>query len=156
MSLALELQLALDWPQLPTEFEFRRWAEAALSGPDSPRELTIRVVDEAEMAMLNTRYRHKSGPTNVLAFPYEPPAPGIAPELLGDVVICAPVVAREAFTQSKPVQAHWAHLVVHGVLHLCGHDHQQAAQAQAMERLEVEILNRLGFPDPYGDVSKHE
>ncbi len=154
--LVLDLQLALDWPQLPQWAEFQCWAAASLTAMDGTRELTIRVVDEAEMATLNAAYRHKEGSTNVLSFPYEAAAPGVAPELLGDVVICAPVVAREAAVQGKAVLAHWAHMVVHGVLHLQGYDHQQARAALAMERLETEILNGLGFPDPYGDASKNE
>ena len=154
--LALDLQIALDWPHLPLPADFQRWAAASLKPADGSRELTIRVVDEAEMATLNTTYRHKDGPTNVLSFPYDAPVPGVASELLGDVVICAPVVTREATVQGKALWAHWAHMVVHGVLHLQGFDHQQAAEAVAMERLETEILNGLGFPDPYGDTSEYE
>lgn len=154
--LTVDLQLALEWPQAPRPADFQRWAEAALVTPGADRELTIRVVSEAEMTALNTTYRHKSGPTNVLSFLYEPAATGVAAELLGDVVICAPIVAREASVQGKPVLAHWAHLVVHGALHLQGYDHQRAAEAAAMERLETKILNGLGFPDPYGDVGQYE
>ena len=151
MTLDLDLQIALDMPGLPTEPEFRRWAEAALAGADCQRdaELTIRVVNEAESTALNETYRHKQGPTNVLSFPFEPP-PGVESALLGDVVICAPVVLREAFSQEKPPWAHWAHLVAHGVLHLLGYDHDEA-QAETMESLEIRILAGLGYPDPYGD-----
>ncbi|MFO1420238.1 MAG: rRNA maturation RNase YbeY [Candidatus Competibacteraceae bacterium] len=151
MTLELDLQIALDMPGLPAEPEFRRWAEAALAGADCRRdaELTIRIVNEAESTALNETYRHKQGPTNVLSFPFEIP-PGIGSSLLGDVVICAPVVLREAVVQGKSPEAHWAHLVAHGVLHLLGYDHDEA-QAEAMESLEIRILEGLGYPDPYGD-----
>jgi len=151
MTLELDLQIALDLPGLPAESDFRCWVEAALAGADYARdaELTIRVVNEAEGAALNETYRHKSGPTNVLSFPFAAP-PEVESALLGDIVICAPVVLREAVVQEKPPEAHWAHLVAHGVLHLLGYDHDEA-QADAMESLEIRILAGLGYPDPYGD-----
>ena len=151
MSLELDLQIALDLPGLPAVADFRRWAEAALAGAghDRAAELTIRVVDEAESAALNETYRRKSGPTNVLSFPFAAPS-AIAGPLLGDIVICAPVALREAVVQGKPSEAHWAHLVAHGVLHLLGYDHDEE-QAAAMEALEVRILAELGYGDPYRD-----
>ena len=151
MTLELDLQIALDLPGLPAESDFRRWAEAALAGAGYARdaELTLRVVNEAEGAALNEAYRHKQGPTNVLSFPFAAP-PEIESALLGDIVICAPVVLREAVVQGKTPEAHWAHLVAHGVLHLLGYDHDEA-QAEAMESLEIRILAGLGYPDPYGD-----
>ncbi len=151
MTLELDLQIALDLPRLPAETDFRRWAEAALAGADHRQdaELTLRIVNEAESAALNETYRHKQGPTNVLSFPFEAP-PEVDSTLLGDIVICAPVVLREAIVQGKSPEAHWAHLVAHGVLHLLGYDHDEA-QAEAMESLEIRILAGLGFPDPYGD-----
>lgn len=151
MTLELDLQIALDLPGLPTATDLRRWAEAALAGADyrQDAELTIRVVDEAESTALNEGYRHKQGPTNVLSFPVETP-PEVESALLGDVVICAPVVLREAVVQGKTPEAHWAHLVAHGVLHLLGYDHDEE-QAEAMESLEIRILAGLGYPDPYGD-----
>jgi probable rRNA maturation factor len=151
MTLELDLQIALDLPGLPTAADLRRWAEAALAGADyrQDAELTIRVVDEAESTALNEGYRHKQGPTNVLSFPVETP-PEAESALLGDVVICAPVVLREAVVQGKTPEAHWAHLVAHGVLHLLGYDHDEE-QAEAMESLEIRILAGLGYPDPYGD-----
>lgn len=151
MSLTLDVQQAVDLAGLPGTEQLRRWAEAALLAPDGERELTVRIVDEAESAALNAAYRHKQGPTNVLSFPFEASIPEVDTGLLGDVVLCAPVVAREAAAQGKSSEAHWAHLVVHGVLHLQGHDHQQAEQARTMEQLEIRILNELGYPDPYGD-----
>lgn len=152
MTLDLDLQIALDMPGLPAEADLRRWAEAALIGADYQKdaELTIRIVNEAEITALNESYRHKQGPTNVLSFPFEPP-PEIATPLLGDIVICAPVVLHEAINQGKAVAAHWAHLVAHGVLHLLGYDHDEE-QAEAMESLEVRILEGLGYPDPYGEL----
>jgi probable rRNA maturation factor len=152
MTLELDLQIALDLPGLPAETDFRRWAEAALAGADYRRdaELTLRIVNEAESTALNATYRHKQGPTNVLSFPFEAP-PELDSTLLGDIVICAPVVLREAIVQGKTPEAHWAHLVAHGVLHLLGYDHDEA-QAEAMEALEIRILAGLGFPDPYGDL----
>lgn len=151
MNLDLDLQIALDMPGLPSEADLRRWAEAALIGADHLKdtELTIRIVNEVESAALNETYRHKQGPTNVLSFPFEAPAAMESP-LLGDIVICAPVVLREAIQQGKTPTAHWAHLVAHGVLHLLGYDHDEE-QAEAMESLEVRILEGLGYPDPYGE-----
>jgi len=144
---ALEVQHA-GGGESPPETALRRWAEAALSGWEGPRGLVIRIVDEAESRALNRDYRGRDRPTNVLSFPFEPP-PGVPSDHLGDLVICAPVVAREAAGQGKPPEAHWAHMVVHGVLHLQGLDHQNAAQAEAMEAREREILAGLGYPDPY-------
>ena len=146
-------------PNLPAVRSIRAWVRAALeacgSGP-CPRfahasidgEIAIRIVDEPEMRALNARYRRKDCATNVLAFPAGLP-PGIDVPLLGDIVVCAPVVLREAAEQSKAVRAHWAHLLVHGTLHLLGHDHERPRTAAAMEALERRVLATLGFPDPY-------
>ena len=135
-------------PGVPAAAELARWAEAALAGRREEAELSIRIVGEAESAELNDTYRHKSGPTNVLSFPAELP-PGVPVAALGDLVICAPVVAREAAAQGKAPAAHWAHMVVHGCLHLMGYDHEDDAQAAQMEPLETAILGDLGYPDPY-------
>lgn len=152
MKLELDLQIALEMPGLPTVTDFQHWTGAALSGAacDRDAEITIRIVNEVESAALNETYRHKQGPTNVLSFPFEA-LPEVASSLLGDIVICAPVVLREAVSQGKPPLAHWAHLVIHGVLHLLGYDHDEH-QAEAMESLEIRILAGLGYPDPYGDL----
>jgi probable rRNA maturation factor len=132
---------------VPAEALFRQWAEAAADkGTDA--ELSIRIVDEAESAEFNQTYRHKTGPTNVLSFPCEVPV-GVPHDLLGDLVICAPVVEREAQEQGKLAEAHWAHMVVHGVLHLLGYDHLQDDEAVQMESMEIEILSGLGYPNPY-------
>ena len=150
MNLELDVQIALDAPDLPDETSLRRWAEATLAGRRDASELVIRIVDESESASLNEAYRYKQGPTNVLSFPFETP-PEVELDLLGDIVICAPVVLREASVQHKSAEAHWAHMVVHGILHLLGYDHQSDIQALAMEKLEIDILTGLGYPDPYGD-----
>jgi probable rRNA maturation factor len=151
IDLELDLQDAYGGEGTPVEAEFSRWAEAALEGRRERAELTIRLVDEAESAWLNGRYRRSPGATNVLSFPFEP-LPGLPPtDLLGDLVICAPLVAHEASAQGKEAHAHWAHLVVHGVLHLLGCDHQSEAEAAEMEAAETSILGRLGFPTPFED-----
>lgn len=147
-ALDLELQRAVQDIPLPSETEFRRWVAAALVVPHASVEVVIRVVDETESASLNETYRHKQGPTNVLSFPFEAP-PGVQSNLLGDLAVCAPVVEREAREQGKPASAHWAHMVVHGVLHLQGYDHLEAGAAEEMENLERRILSQLGYPDPY-------
>lgn len=147
-ALDLELQRAVQDVPLPSETEFRRWVAAALVVPHASVEVVIRVVDETESASLNETYRHKQGPTNVLSFPFEAP-PGVQSNLLGDLAVCAPVVEREAREQGKPATAHWAHMVVHGVLHLQGYDHVEAGAAEEMENLERRILSQLGYPDPY-------
>jgi probable rRNA maturation factor len=133
---------------MPEAAEIRRWATQALLPGRKDAELSVRVVDEAEITALNRRYRGKDAATNVLSFPFDG-LPGIETRLLGDVAICAPVVAAEAVVQGKPPAAHWAHLVIHGVLHLQGYDHHAEAEAQRMEELESRLLARLGFPDPW-------
>jgi probable rRNA maturation factor len=134
---------------LPSAARFRDWAEAALrSTRRRSGELSIVLVDEAEARALNQRYRARDYATNVLSFPVELPA-GIRSPLLGDLVICAPVIAREADEQHKPLAHHYAHMVVHGCLHLLGHDHIEDIEAERMERLERRILARLGIADPY-------
>lgn len=126
---------------VPSAARLRQWAAPALAGEQG--EVTLRIVGAAESRALNKRYRGKDKPTNVLSFPSE------GPGILGDVVICAPVVNREAREQGKAPAAHWAHMVVHGVLHLRGFDHIRAGQARVMENRERAILARLSFPDPY-------
>ena len=133
---------------VPAAVSFRKWVAAALKGRIREADLAIRIVDEREGQALNRHYRGKDYATNVLSFPAELPE-GVKLPLLGDLVICAPVVAREAAEQGKPVAAHYAHLTVHGVLHLLGWDHEHDKDAEAMEQLEREILAELGLPDPY-------
>ena len=133
---------------VPASTSFRKWVAAALKGRIREADLAIRIVDEREGQALNRHYRGKDYATNVLSFPAELPE-GVKLPLLGDLVICAPVVAREAAEQGKPVAAHYAHLTVHGVLHLLGWDHEHDKDAEAMEQLEREVLAELGLPDPY-------
>ena len=135
---------------IPAAPSFRRWAAAACQGRILRADLAIRVVDSKEGQALNRHYRGKDYATNVLSFPAElPPGVDMPLPLLGDLVICAPVVAREAIEQGKPVNAHYAHLTVHGVLHLLGLDHDNPLEAEAMEQFERDILAGLGFGDPY-------
>ncbi|RRJ83580.1 rRNA maturation RNase YbeY [Aestuariirhabdus litorea] len=147
MSLELDLQVACD-NETPSQETLHHWAEVALAGRRTEAELSVRLVDEAESADLNQQYRGKQGPTNVLSFPAEFPA-GIPLPLLGDLVICAPVVEREAREQHKALEAHWAHMIIHGTLHLLGFDHIDDQEAQEMETLETELMMQLGFQDPY-------
>jgi len=150
MSIDIDVQYAVsDGSGEPPGPELiRTWARAALSGRRDEAELTVRIVDAGEIQQLNRDYRHQDKPTNVLSFPFEATGRVELP-LLGDVVICAAVVTREAQEQGKDVQAHWAHMVVHGVLHLLGYDHMDAQQADEMEALEIEILQQFGISDPY-------
>jgi probable rRNA maturation factor len=149
--LELDLQIASDAASLPSEAQFRAWCTIALRQRTADSELTIRLVDEAEGRALNHTYRHKDYATNVLSFPADVPDEMLDIPLLGDLVICAPVVEREAHEQAKTREAHWAHLVIHGCLHLLGFDHIIDAEAEEMEALERELLAELGHPDPYAD-----
>ena len=148
MKLEVDVQIASDEDDLPEVDELTEWARAAVSRFRNEAELSIRIVDERESAELNGRYRRRPRPTNVLSFPFEP-TPGTDIALLGDIVICAPVVNREAADQNKQGRAHWAHMVVHGALHLLGYDHEKPKEAAEMEAQETNILAALGFDDPY-------
>jgi probable rRNA maturation factor len=147
VKLSLDLQVAARG-RVPGAAQFRRWARAALDGRRRNVTLAVRVVEARESAALNRRYRRKAGATNVLSFPFEAP-PGVQSPLLGDLVICAPVVRREAEAQGKAESAHWAHMVVHGIMHLRGYDHDNHRDADVMERREIRILRSLGYPNPY-------
>ena len=147
----IDLQLVSEHNHCPSSSQLSTWVDAAIEkannvAPES--ELTIRIVDQAESKELNKQYRDKDKPTNVLSFPFEAP-PHIELNLLGDLVICAPIVAKEALEQQKSELSHWAHMVVHGTLHLQGYDHIDDKEAEEMENLEIEILNSLGFSNPY-------
>ncbi|OIV47860.1 rRNA maturation RNase YbeY [Sodalis sp. TME1] len=145
----LDLQLACDDARdLPAEADFLRWLQGVLPLFRDYAEVTVRLVDEAESHELNLTYRGKDRPTNVLSFPFEAP-PEVELPLLGDLVICRQVVEREAQQQEKALEAHWAHMVVHGSLHLLGYDHILDEEALEMESLETEIMQKLGYPDPY-------
>lgn len=141
---------------VPGDADFLRWAEAALAGADArlaldePYELTLRIVSPEESQQLNRDYRGKDYATNVLSFPFEAP-PNVELPILGDLAICADVVKKEAEEQKKDVLAHWAHLVIHGTLHLLGYDHIEDDEAEYMEALEIRVLAGFGIADPYGD-----
>jgi probable rRNA maturation factor len=140
-NLSLSVQYAINQKGLPSRSQFKKWVKAALR---VDTEVAIRVVDEEEGRMLNSSYRGKDYATNVLTFPLTE-----IPHLMGDIIICAPVVESEAHAQNKSIEAHYAHLTVHGVLHLHGYDHITEPQAELMESLEVTILQKLGYANPY-------
>jgi len=148
MSIILDLQVASQATDLPTASHFQHWLEAAVLPFQQEAEVTIRIVDEAESQQLNYQYRAKDKPTNVLSFPFQCP-PGIDLPLLGDLVICAKVVASEAAEQGKAPATHWAHMVIHGCLHLLGFDHINDDDAAEMEAEEIQILQQLGISNPY-------
>jgi len=141
--LKIDLQIGARAVGAPTLAQLRRWASAALK---KPGEVTVRVVGATEARRLNRRYRGEDHATNVLSFPYAL-SRGV---VQGDIVLCAPVIAREARSQGKTLEAHFAHLTVHAMLHLQGHDHARQREAQRMEALEKKVLTKLGYPDPYG------
>jgi probable rRNA maturation factor len=147
----LDLQIASEAAHLPTAASFQHWCELALRQRSADSELTIRLVDEREGRELNHTWRHKDYATNVLSFPADVPDELLDIPLLGDLVICVPVVEREAEEQGKRLEAHWAHLVIHGCLHLLGYDHIRDEDAEEMESLERLLLAELGHPDPYTD-----
>ncbi|HEB63525.1 MAG TPA: rRNA maturation RNase YbeY [Gammaproteobacteria bacterium] len=144
----IEVQYAVTHKLLPAETDIKQWVTMTIGDRMTHAELTVRLVDESESTQLNESFRHKQGSTNVLSFPVAC-AEEIGVPLLGDIAICAQVVEREATDQNKEIVAHYAHMVVHGVLHLLGYDHIESGQAERMEKLETEILGQLGYPDPY-------
>ena len=146
MSVRINIEVRSSLRALPAEALFRHWAEQALAGREA--EFSVRIVDEAEARRFNRAWRKKDYATNVLSFPVGEPL-AEAPALLGDIVICAPVVAREAEQQGKESLAHWAHILIHGILHLCGHDHALTGEMSRMETEEIRILARLGYANPY-------
>ncbi len=148
-SLSLDMQFAAPGHTLPAKRELRTWVRAAL---ERDAEVTLRIVGEAEGRRLNAQFRGKDYATNVLTFTYSDEVDVPHAPLLGDIVLCAPVVQTEAAEQGKPLAAHYAHLVVHGVLHLQGYDHERDDEAARMEARETEIVTRLGYPAPYGDA----
>ena len=156
MQAELEVQRSTTVAGIPEDGQFQLWADAALAGQPGHFTMAIRIVDEPEAQRFNREYRGRDYATNVLSFPAELPD-GLPEEIrqpqLGDLLICAPVVAREAKEQQRPETDHWAHLTIHGVLHLLGYDHEQADEAGVMETLETEILAKLGVSDPYQDIT---
>lgn len=147
-NIVVDLQVACNHNDLPSHDHFQQWVEAVLIPYKKPFELTIRLVDSVESQQLNSQYRSQEKPTNVLSFPFDVPE-GIELDLLGDLVICVDVVTREALEQNKALNAHWAHMVVHGCLHLLGFDHIEDNEADKMEALETIIITELGFAEPY-------
>mgnify|MGYP003385144770 FL=1 len=147
-NIIVDLQIACDDKAIPEKIDFQRWVEAALVPYDKPFELTVRLVNIEESRELNHQYRGKDKATNVLSFPFDVPE-GIELDLLGDLVICVDVVEQEAKEQQKNVNAHWAHMTVHGCLHLLGFDHIEDDEADEMEALETKIITGLGYPAPY-------
>ena len=162
----VDVQLALDEissVKLPGNKLIQQWATAAIDGAienknqkkNSEMQMTVRVVEETEISFLNKKFRHKSGATNILSFPFVPPQGIPMDEILyslGDLVVCATVVDKEAKEQHKKNIAHWAHIIIHGTLHLMGFDHQNEKEARDMESLETKIMFELGFPDPYAEI----
>lgn len=148
MAIELDLQIASDASSIPQQSQFLLWLGEALRERRADTEVTIRVVDEAESQHLNHQYRQKNTPTNVLSFPAEVPE-FIELPLLGDLVICAPIIEKEAQQQQKKPHDHWAHMVIHGVLHLLGYDHIEESEAEEMEALEIQQLAALQIDSPY-------
>lgn len=149
MSNIIDLQIACEVTELPSLELFQRWADTALNAiTDEDFELTIRLVTIEESRELNSQYRQKDKPTNVLSFPFEVPE-GIELNLLGDLVVCVPVIEQEAKEQNKKLFDHWAHMIIHGCLHLLGYDHINDADADEMESLEIKILAELSIDNPY-------
>ena len=148
MNLIVDIQMASASEEAPDPQSIERWVSAAIDNQRDSTELSIRIVDTEEGRALNEQFRGSTGATNVLSFPFENESPEPLP-LIGDIVICAPVVRKEASDQNKTLNAHWAHMIIHGVLHLLGYDHQSETDANLMESLETEIMQGLGFPPPY-------
>lgn len=157
MTIQVHIQQASEAADIPVEADFQRWIAAALEGRRDSGEISIRIIELEEMQALNFLYRQQNKATNVLSFPMGE-LPGIEDEIpmLGDIVLCAPVIATEASQQSKLPEAHWAHMVVHSILHLLGYDHEEDDEAQAMEALERQIMDTLDYPDPYGEIDDRE
>ncbi|SCB74074.1 probable rRNA maturation factor [Gilliamella bombicola] len=153
-AIILDLQIATEDNQnLPAEAQILQWLEVILPQFVDNAELTIRIVDEQESQQLNNTYRHKDKPTNVLSFPFESPIEIDVP-LLGDLIICKQVVEAEAKQQHKSLTSHWAHMIVHGCLHLLGYDHILDEEAEEMENIEIDIMQQLGFEDPYQPIDE--
>ncbi|OOE67253.1 rRNA maturation RNase YbeY [Salinivibrio sp. IB868] len=151
MSYYVDVQIACENEQgLPGDDQLQAWFEQAVRAARPQAEVTIRIVDEGESQSLNRDYRGKDKPTNVLSFPFDPP-PGVEIDLLGDLIVCRQVVEQEAQQQGKALMDHWAHMVVHGSLHLLGYDHIEDDEAEQMEALERELLAAMGVSDPYAN-----
>jgi len=150
---SVEIQTIFESAGQPSEAQIQLWVDTALEEFEQDTEIVVRIVDELESAELNEQYRHKQGSTNILSFPVEIPE-GIDLNLLGDLVICAPVLEKEAQQQNKILAHHWAHIIMHGVLHLLGYDHLDDEQAEEMESKEIALLQQLNIPNPYQQVAE--
>jgi probable rRNA maturation factor len=146
--ITVDIQHHITHRDCPPDAMIIEWATLALTLRQKDTEISILLIDNDEMSQLNQTYRHKAGPTNVLAFPFEKPD-DLELSLLGDLAICVPQMILEAKTQHKPLNAHFAHLTIHGCLHLLGYDHEDASSAAQMEQLEITLLNKLNIPNPY-------
>ena len=147
---SIDLQIIHATPGLPSQQQLQQWLDMALEDYPQDTEIVVRIVDEQESAELNQNYRDKQGPTNILSFPFEAPdIPGMELNLLGDLVICAPILKKEALEQQKNLLDHWAHILIHGVLHLIGYDHIDEQEAEIMENKEITILQKLNIRNPY-------
>lgn len=152
MSYRIDIEINSTSEKIPDAKNIEQWISAALQSDELiDAEVSVYIVDENESQTLNSQYRGKDKPTNVLSFPADIPEEVGVP-LLGDLVICAPVVAREAEEQGKSLNAHWAHMLVHGTLHLLGYDHAKDDEAEAMESLETELITKMNFPAPYAEI----
>ncbi len=144
----IEIQIESQSKQIPAEKQFEDWVDGVLKNEDQDSEIVIRIVDEDEMIRFNEQYRDKKGITNILSFPFEAPE-GVESPLLGDLLVCAPVVEEESKEQNKKLEHHWAHLIIHGILHLLGYNHIDDVEAEEMEKLEIDILTTIGINNPY-------
>ncbi len=152
MKYKVDLQIASSEQSIPNRFVIQRWISKVLTSRYENAELCLRIVDKDEIQQLNAQYRHQDKPTNVLSFPSEIQEDvELDKPFLGDIIICAPIVLEEAQQQDKDITAHWAHLVIHGVLHLLGFDHQTDKEADVMEAIEIKTLKALDFQNPYQD-----
>lgn len=149
----LDFQIVSQSKQLPGKEQFQLWVDAVLTDGSQDSEIVIRIVDEAEMIQFNEQYRNKKGSTNILSFPFDPPEEADSC-LLGDLLVCAPIVELEAQQQNKILTHHWAHMIVHGVLHLIGYDHINDLDADEMESLEIKILKSIKIDNPYQEKVK--
>ncbi|GAB4277885.1 MAG: rRNA maturation RNase YbeY [Methylomicrobium sp.] len=149
----IEVQAETESGEVPDETQLQSWVDAALQDYPEDTEIVIRIVDEDESSQLNAFYRGKQSPTNILSFPFDAPEQ-VETNLLGDLVVCAPVLAKEAHDQHKPLAHHWAHIVIHGVLHLLGYDHIEPDEAEIMEAKEIEILAKLHIDNPYNEADE--
>ncbi len=150
---SIEIQQETTTDAVPDSGQLQTWVDAALKEYPDDTELVIRIVDKLEISQLNEHYRAKPGPTNILSFPFDAPD-YIESNLLGDLVVCAPVLAEEALEQHKALDHHWAHIIVHGVLHLLGYDHVEDNEAELMEAKEIEILAQLNIDNPYNEANE--